>query len=130
MYLQKVAEIVWDNPDVSLSLPEPMRQLIPEELPLKQKVQLAKTLSSYSDVFIGEDGKLGRTTLFKHEIDTGTSKPIKQAPRRHGFAQQDVVAKELDKMLQSGIIEPSESPWASPIVLVLGSVSTTGSSMT
>ena len=29
-----------------------------------------------------------------------------------------MVKKELDKMLAEGIVQPSHSPWASPIVLV------------
>ena len=117
-YLYKVSAKLWNNSDIPIGIPESLKSLIPSDLSLPQKVQLSRILSEYTDVFIGEDGVLGRATLFKHEIDTGQSKPIKQAPRRHGFAQQDIVVTELDKMLKAGIIEPSESPWASPIVLV------------
>ena len=31
---------------------------------------------------------------------------------------RETVKKDLDKMLQLGVIQPSSSPWASPIILV------------
>ena len=31
---------------------------------------------------------------------------------------KDVIKEELQKMEEHGVIEPSNSPWASPIVLV------------
>ena len=46
------------------------------------------------------------------------SEPIRQQPYRVPVARKEVVKKEIDKMLDMGIIQPSTSPWASPIVLV------------
>ena len=70
------------------------------------------------DAFVGPDGKLGRTKLVKHIIDTGDAIPIKQSYRRLAQKQQEIADEEIDKMLDQGIIEPSNSPWASPIVIV------------
>ena len=67
---------------------------------------------------MGPDGKLDRTNLVKHAIDTGDARPIKQPLRRIPLAQKEIVEKELDKMLQHDILEPSDSPWSTPIVLV------------
>ena len=44
--------------------------------------------------------------------------PIKQSPRHLPVSQQKLVDKELDKMEAQGIIEPSDSPWSSPLVMV------------
>ena len=52
------------------------------------------------------------------EIDTGNAEPIKQRPYRIPLRKRKVVEEEIDKMLAEGIIEPSTSPWASPITLV------------
>ena len=56
--------------------------------------------------------------MVKHTINTGDHKPIKQRPRRLPLAKREAEREEVDKMLQAGVIEPSSSPWASPIVLV------------
>lgn len=49
-------------------------------------------------------------------IETGDAVPGKQAARRIPFAVRQEVA--LRTMLEQSIIQPSSSPWASPIVLV------------
>lgn len=61
--------------------------------------------------------KLGCTTMVEHVIRTN-SPPIKQRHYPLSPSLQKQVNIELEKMLADGIIEPSTSPWASPIVLV------------
>ena len=95
---------VWDANSSSLS----------EE----QKKPFFDLLMKYQNVFAKSKYDLGRTTIVQHEIDTGDHPPIKQAPRRMPLAKKEVVRKEVEAMLQNGIIEPSVSPWSSPIVLV------------
>ena len=101
-----------------LYVPGHLLGLIPEDLQPCEQYQLAKTLCSYEDIFVGPDGVLGKTNVVKHEILTGDSRPIKHAPRRVGPHQQEIIQTEVDKMLSAGIITPSDSPWASLIVLV------------
>ena len=72
----------------------------------------------YQDVFKSPEGKLGRTHLVEHEIHTKDARPVKQPMRRIPIHQQDAVDKELDKMIDEGIIEESNSPWSSPLVIV------------
>ena len=60
-----------------------------------------------------------RTTDFVyHSIHTGDAATVKQAAHRLSVHYHPEVSKLLDEMQQQGIIEPSCSPWASPIVLV------------
>ena len=109
----------FSHPDEGkLYVPGHLLGLIPEDLQPCEQYQLAKTLCSYEDIFVGPDGILGKTNVVKHEILTGDSRPIKHAPRRVGPHQQEIIQTEVDKMLSAGIITPSDSPWASPIVLV------------
>ena len=61
---------------------------------------------------------LGRTGQLMHKIDTGDAKPIKQPLRRVPFHLKDEVGNLLTEMQQQGIIEPSQFPWASPVVSV------------
>lgn len=61
--------------------------------------------------------KLGCTHIVEHEIRTN-SPPIKQRHYPLSPVLQKQVNQELEQMLKDGIVEPSNSPWASPIVLV------------
>ena len=51
-------------------------------------------------------------------IDTGDAIPKRQIVRRISFAARQEITDQLEKMQASGVIEPSDSPWASPVVLV------------
>ena len=62
--------------------------------------------------------ELGRTASVEHTINTADCRPVKQAPRRVHFALRKKVIQLVDEMLEQGVIVPSSSPWASPIVLV------------
>ena len=109
----------WTHPVTGrVYIPEHLAGLIPQDLLPPEQFQLAQTLSRYKDVFVGPDGVLGRTNVVKHDIQTGDSRPIKHAPRRMGPHQNEIVSQELDKMLKSGVVTPSDSPWSSPVVLV------------
>ena len=58
------------------------------------------------------------TSYVKAKIDTGDHPPIKQNPYRLPYSQRDLVREHVEEMLKAGVIEPSQSPWASPIVIV------------
>ena len=61
---------------------------------------------------------MGRTTLVQHAINTGNAKPIRQPPSRLPFQQRQAVRELVSDMLKHGVVEPSNGPWSSPIVLV------------
>ena len=56
--------------------------------------------------------------MVEHRIETGDSPPIKQPSRRVPFAVRGEITKMVGEMLESGVVQESSSPWASPIVLV------------
>ena len=53
----------------------------------------------------------------KHEVRT-TGPPIRQPRRRIPVALKDTVQHKVSKMLGSGVIRPSNSPWSAPLVMV------------
>lgn len=61
---------------------------------------------------------LGRTHLEEHVINTKDSSPIKSRYYPVSPAIQHLIYEEIDRMLELGIIETCESPWASPVTLV------------
>ena len=56
--------------------------------------------------------------MVQRTIDTGDHPPIKQQPCRTPFVQREKISKLIDDMQQRGVIQPSASAWASPIVIV------------
>ncbi|CAF4510386.1 unnamed protein product [Rotaria magnacalcarata] len=58
-----------------------------------------------------------RTSLTQHHIDTGDSKPIKLRPYRVSPARQSIIYNQIQQMLQDGIIEPANGPYAASVTL-------------
>ena len=86
-------------------------------IPDAEKDMLWSLLAEFHDVF-SIDGERGETDLVELEIDTGDSAPTRQPPRRVPFAVRQEIATQLKRMQEDKVIQPSNSPWASPIVLV------------
>ena len=84
----------------------------------KQRQGLLALLTRHQDVFASSSEDMGKTSVYRHRIDTGGAKPIRQPARRLPIHQREEADAEVEKMLKRGVIEPSSSPWASPIVLV------------
>ena len=103
-------------------LPEHLRGLLDRtshDLDDSQRGQLANTLLQFVDLFPVPGSVLtGHTDAVEHIIDTGDCPPIRCAPRR--MSHQKIKQEEtcVEEMLTSGQIEPSDSPWSAPVVLV------------
>jgi len=54
----------------------------------------------------------------RYSITLTTDEPVHSKPYPLPHAMQETIDKELENILQMGIIEPSTSPYASPIVVV------------
>ena len=79
---------------------------------------LRELVEEYSDIFALDSTELGTTELVTHSIDTGDSHPIRQPLRRISFALQRTMEEMVQNMLAQGVIQNSNSPWASPVVLI------------
>lgn len=88
------------------------------ELPDDERQKLFHLLSQFGDIFAGPQELPGRTSKLKHSIDTGDAHPVRQPVRRIPPARRSEVTELLKEMIEKDIIQPSSSPWASPIVLV------------
>ena len=88
------------------------------DLPEPHKTAFKEFLAEHHSAFSVEEGERGETDLIEMEIDTGNAPPIKQPVRRLPFGVREEVAKLIHDMQKSNVIEPSKSPWASPIILV------------
>ena len=64
-------------------------------------------------------GRLGTIASAKHQIDLEDgSRPAYQPPYRAGHRARAVEKANIEWMLKEGVIEPSSSEWASPVLLV------------
>ena len=79
---------------------------------------LKKLIADYSDVFTLDSTELGHTDLVQHHVDTGDSQPVKQPARRVPFVYRERISSMVEEMQHLGVIKPSSSAWASPVVLV------------
>ena len=87
-------------------------------VPAQEKEELLELMQQHHTVFSLEDGERGERNLVEMEIDTGDARPCRQRLRRMPFAVRQEVSKQLRSMQSSGVIQLSDSPWSSPVVMV------------
>lgn len=85
-------------------------------LNLQERKQLEDAINSFNSY---SKMGLGRTSLVTHNIDTGENKPIKQRHFAISPAVERLLFEEIDRMISLGVIEESQSPWSSPVALVV-----------
>ena len=105
----KVAEIV-----KKLKLDE--NQILKENPLVKDK--LLQVIEEYVDVFSDPEGvEIGTTDLIEFEVKLKEgARPVRQKLRPLNPKQRDSLRKQLDLWLKEGVVEESNSPWASPLV--------------
>ena len=88
------------------------------DLDKDQSDEIHALLERFPDVFTDIPGT---TDIVEHDILLTTDKPIRSKPYPVPFSLKNDIKKEINKinnMLELGIIEPSNSPYSSPVVLV------------
>jgi len=89
-----------------------------QHLEESQRQELQTLLSRYQDLFDGGDEAVGHVPGIQHRINTGDASPVCTRQWRLPQATREIIKQQCNSMLQNGIIEPSTSPWLSPVVLV------------
>ena len=95
----------------------PCQPPLPGNLSPLQQQQLTELFKEYTDVFSQGDDDLGNTPLLEHGIETH-GPPLRQPYRRQNPAVRREEMTQVQQMLSSSVIRPSNSPWASPVVMV------------
>ncbi|GFX60439.1 retrovirus-related Pol polyprotein from transposon 297 [Trichonephila clavipes] len=88
------------------------------ELSDEQRNKLSELLRKFSGLFTKTDKSTAAKTNVKHRIFTGDHAQSTNEPTESRRLKDASFMKEVQKMLDEGIVQPSESPWSSPIVLV------------
>ncbi|KAL3887802.1 hypothetical protein ACJMK2_000195 [Sinanodonta woodiana] len=92
--------------------------LLDSDLTSEEKLKFQEFIGKNRDVFAVVLSELGCTDIYQHKIDTGNDKPVRQRFYRTNPIQKAEIDRQVKEMLKYDIIEPSTSPWQSPVVLV------------
>ena len=112
-----LAEAPASAPPSSTHPIHPCQPPLPENLSPLQQQQLNELFKEFQDVFSQGDDDLGNTPLLEHGIETHGS-PLRQPYRRQNPAVRREEMTQVQQMLSRNVIRPSNSPWASPVVMV------------
>ncbi|UYV72938.1 hypothetical protein LAZ67_10001233, partial [Cordylochernes scorpioides] len=107
------AEEMWTT-----KLDQKIEAMIDSNLTEDQQNKMMNVLKKYSNVFDFSGKSQPARSKIKHKIDTGDHAPTKQRPYRMSGMERKIIQQEVDRMMKQDIIQFSESPWSSPVVLV------------
>ena len=115
----------WDEPEKPPAPINKLEKVLAElkypEWPLNpdEKRIARQVIETNLDAFATDDNDIGRARDFAFEIDTGDARPVKVPLRRlqHGPVRE-FVENEVKRLLELGIIRPSNSDWRAPVVVV------------
>ncbi|XP_067676459.1 uncharacterized protein [Haliotis asinina] len=88
---------------------------ISPDLTPEQKQDVRELAAEYQDVLTDLPG---RTDSIEYKIKLTSTEPIRSKPYPLPHHMREVVAREVESMLSMDVIEPSESPYAAPVVLI------------
>uniref|UniRef100_A0A158P4K2 RNA-directed DNA polymerase n=1 Tax=Tetranychus urticae TaxID=32264 RepID=A0A158P4K2_TETUR len=84
----------------------------------EQAIKIKNMLKKFLPTLAFNKDNLGHCTLFYHSIDTEGHAAIRSHPYPRSEIERKEINKQIEEMMKIGVIRPSASPWASPIVLV------------
>jgi hypothetical protein len=79
---------------------------------------IQNVVADFNEIFWLPGDPLGFSDVITHTIPTGDSPPVASRPRRYSPQDCDQIDKEVQRLIDIGVVAPCNSPWASPIVLV------------
>ena len=90
---------------------------IPEHLSPIQQQQLKDLFKEFNDIISQGEDDHSCIPLLQHTIETN-GPPLRQPYRWQNPAVRREEMAQVQQMLNGNVIRPSNSPWASPVVIV------------
>ena len=84
----------------------------------EQITQVIALVKKYRHLFSSKQSSPGGAKGIEHRIDTGNHYPFSCPPRRVSPREREIIDELVKEMLDTGVCSTSNSPWASPIVLI------------
>ncbi len=83
-----------------------------------QRDQVLNLLKKYKNVFAKSLNDLGTCSILQHRIRLTDDVPTRQKPYRVPYNLKPEMRRQIETLLDAGIIQPSTSPYAAPVLLV------------
>lgn len=106
------------QPEIDNILQENLCKLKLEHMNEEERKKIFDICSEYKDIFYSEKLPLTFSNQVKHNIRTKNEDPIYVKPYRQPPAQTAEIKRQVDKLLEDNVIQPSFSPWSAPVHLV------------
>jgi hypothetical protein len=87
-------------------------------LKLQRRIAILELLRRRKTIFSGPEGKLGHVRNAKMKILADFRKIKSQSAYRASPRKRKLIREAIDKLFQLGVVQPSQSPVASPVVVV------------
>lgn len=81
-----------------------------DHLNTEERYKFLKVIKKFDDIFLCEGQQLIFTNAIKHEISTKDDLPVYGKSYRYSYCHKEEVKRQISKMLDEGIIRPSNSP--------------------
>jgi len=100
------------------STPDWCTTSIGDQLDSKMKQEVEGLLNEFSDIFHNQLPRNHECNLPAFRIILNDSRPVRTRPYRYSLPQLAEARKQINELITARAIEPSISPYSSPIVLV------------
>lgn len=88
------------------------------ELTLEQNQSVVSLINKYRTCFAQNLSELGSTNIAEMNIELEDNTPVSYRPYRLSYMEREVVREMVKELIDNDIAEESNSPYASPIILV------------
>ena len=102
-------------PDLYLKNEQSTEAIIGKQLNEEERKVVKNVINNYSDIF---SNLPGTTQLIQHKVILTSQDPIRSKPYPTPYSIRESLKSDIQDMLEMGVIRESNSPYASPVVIV------------
>lgn len=116
--IHKNEQIIVDNKNLETRIKNLEKILQIEGQDTSANEKILNICRKYQDIFLLDNDTLSVNNFYKQDIITTEHTPVYIKNYRQPFSQKQEINSQISKLIKNDIIEPSVSPYNSPILLV------------
>lgn len=97
---------------------EKLLNILKTKAPIHMQTELLSLCKDFADVFAMENDTATKNNFYTQTLNVTDHTPVFTKNYRMPHSQKNEIAKQVNKLLKNDLIEPSQSPYSSPIILV------------